>query len=115
MVFYGNKQQVARGVPGYRYGLEGVQKLHNYFCIDFSKFLGRGACTLQRNASGRPEAGRSKALCSKATGSGSTSCSAHAWVEERERTGTPARMHGDITATGNETALHEGYPDTSQN
>lgn len=54
--------QIARGVPGYRCRLEGVQKLHSYFCIDFSKFLGRGGCTLQRNALGRTEAGRSKAL-----------------------------------------------------
>lgn len=50
----------------YRYGLEGVQKLQGYFCTDFLAFLGRRDRIVQRNTSGRPEAARSKALCSKA-------------------------------------------------
>ena len=62
------------------------------FCIDFSKFLGKGDCTLQRNALRRPEAGRTKEMFSKAMGSGSAACSACTRVEWRERTGGPGRM-----------------------
>lgn len=39
-----SKQSV---VPGCRHRLQGGQKLHGYFCIDFPKFLAKGVCTLQ--------------------------------------------------------------------